>query len=89
MFTKGQVVYSKCGRDCGRPFIVLDFDNEYVFIADGKLRLIDKPKKKKQRHVQMTHFIDLNIKEKIEKNQYLNDSDVRKSLEAYVNKENS
>lgn len=48
LYSKGQIVFSKCGRDKGRAFIVYDFNEEYVFIVDGDLRKLEKPKKKKK-----------------------------------------
>lgn len=83
MFTKGQIVYSKSGRDKQRPFIIVNFDTEYVYIVDGSLRKLDKPKKKKIKHIQIVNKIDYDIKRKLEENLYLLDSDFRKSLEYF------
>ena len=49
----GQIVLSKCGRDKNKYFIVIGIDQneEYIYLADGLVRKIDKPKKKKIRHV--------------------------------------
>lgn len=48
----GQVVMSTQGRDAGRLFIVVGFAEEnHVLICDGALRKIDKPKKKKVKHL--------------------------------------
>ncbi len=45
-------IVSLAGRDKGRIFIVAEvIDNEYVTISDGMLRSIEKPKKKKRKHV--------------------------------------
>lgn len=85
MYTKGQVVYSKCGRDKSRPFLIVDYDEQYLYLVDGDLRQLQKPKKKKQKHVQIVNKIDYNIKEKLECNSYLTDADIRKALEAYQN----
>ena len=54
----GKVVISKAGRDKGKYFIVVGaVDEDYVLIADGKLRLESKPKKKKLRHLGFTDII--------------------------------
>ena len=53
----GQVVFSKCGRDKGRAFVVLSVEDEYVFLSDGQLRPLNKPKKKKIKHTQPTHAV--------------------------------
>lgn len=85
MYTKGQVVYSKKGRDKGKAFIVYDCNEEYAFLVDGDLRKLEKPKKKKLMHVQMTKHIDNEVKKKLDENLYLNNADIKKALEAYQN----
>lgn len=75
-------MYSKCGRDKGRTFIVIDFDEEFIYLADGDLRRLEKPKKKKFKHVQIVNKVDLGIKEKLEKG-YILDADLRKAIKAF------
>ncbi len=52
---EGSIVRSVAGRDAGRLFLVTEIlDDEYVLLADGKLRKAGKPKKKKLRHIRTT-----------------------------------
>lgn len=79
----GQVVRSKAGRDKGRYFIVIGIEgNDYVFIADGVLRKVENPKKKKLKHLEIKNELIGEIKEKISNSKRLSNSDVRKALEA-------
>lgn len=77
MIREGQIVISKAGRDINRKFVILKIiDENYVLISDGKLRKIDKPKLKKNKHMQKTNsFIDLEELYKLndsgQKNAYL------------------
>ncbi len=86
MYSKGQIVFSKSGRDKGRAFIVYDYNDDYVFIVDGDLRKLEKPKKKNKIHIQITKKIDENIKVKLESKLYILDSDIRKALAKYNDK---
>ena len=45
------VVASLNGRDKGKRFVVIGREEEYVLLADGKGRKVDKPKRKKFKHV--------------------------------------
>ena len=83
-FQIGQIVFSKCGRDQEKPFIVVSIEGEYVYLVDGKLRKVDKPKLKKKKHVQQTHTVIEWIKQKIIEENRLTNSDVRKALENYL-----
>ncbi len=82
-YTQGQVVYSKSGRDKTMPFIVISVDGDYLYLADGKRRTLEHPKKKKIKHVQKTNYICENIKEKLENESYLLNADVSKALKEF------
>ena len=48
----GRIVRSKAGRDGGRLFVILsEVDSDFVLVADGSLRKIDRPKKKRRKHL--------------------------------------
>lgn len=79
----GQVVRSKAGRDKGRYFIVIGIEaSDYAFIADGVLRKVENPKKKKLKHLEIKNELIGEIKEKISNSKRLSNADVRKALEA-------
>ena len=86
MYQKGQIVFSLFCRDKGRAFIVYDYNDDYVFIVDGDLRKLEKPKKKKKIHIQISKHIDEEIRNKIENELYLLNSDIRKALAKYNDK---
>ena len=48
--TIADVVVSTAGRDAGQLFYVLETDETYLTLADGKGRRIEKPKRKKRKH---------------------------------------
>jgi len=48
----GRVANVTAGRDKGRRFAVIGIEeDEYVLLADGKRRKVEKPKRKKLKHV--------------------------------------
>ena len=53
----GSVVRSKAGHDKGDLFLVVDMSDGYAYVSDGKLRRVEKPKKKKIKHLQGTHYV--------------------------------
>ncbi len=48
---KGRAVVSRAGRDQGRWFAVLSVEDGFATIADGDLRKLEKPKRKKLKHL--------------------------------------
>ena len=68
-YNVGDIVLALAGRDEERTFVVVGIiDENYVYIADGKSRKADSPKKKKIRHIKPVKkagagFVDsLNLK---------------------------
>ena len=53
-FVRGQLVRSKAGRDKTRTLAVLAVDGPMLLVADGNLRKLDNPKRKKMQHVAPT-----------------------------------
>lgn len=83
----GQVVYSKAGRDAGKKFIVVDvIDELYVLISDGDLRRIEKPKKKKIKHLKLSEEVIENISDKLIKKMKVTNSEIRKALAVLENR---
>lgn len=55
----GRVVISKAGRDAGNLYIIIEqIDDSYVLLADGRLKTIEKPKKKKLKHLKQTGVLN-------------------------------
>jgi len=55
--TPGGVATSKAGRDAGRKFAILSVEGDWLALADGDLRKVEKPKRKKCMHVRVTPHI--------------------------------
>ncbi len=76
----GSVVRSKAGRDKGDLFIVLSREGEYAYLANGELRKVDTPKKKKLKHLQPSGKVSEFIQNKLETVGKVTNSEVRKAL---------
>ena len=83
-FTLGRIVISRRGRDKGRPFVIVGVDGTYLYLADGRLRKLGRPKKKKSMHVQITESISWETAEKLAAGS-LQDADLRKVLLRFGN----
>ena len=85
IINKGSVVISTAGRDSGNPFLVTDCDDVYAYLCDGKIRPVEKPKKKKIKHLR---FLSSDISEKItvklETGIKVENAEVRKALSKFL-----
>lgn len=72
---------SKAGRDAGKKFVVTGIiDTSYVYLSDGSLRKVEKPKKKKIKHIQLTEIVLQDLGMKLRTNQKVSNSEIRKAL---------
>ena len=77
----GRVAYSKSGRDKGRLFIIIDIlDEDFVLIYDGDLRPVEKPKKKRIKHLKYTDLMAEDIVEIIKNGKTLLNADIKKAI---------
>lgn len=49
----GMLARSKAGHDKEKVYVIIDMDDAYVYLADGHIRTIQNPKKKKEKHIQI------------------------------------
>ena len=55
MIETGGIVKSMAGRDAGRFFVVIRMEKDVAYLADGEVHPLEKPKKKRLRHLQKTN----------------------------------
>ncbi len=78
----GQFVKSRAGRDKDRIFIVIEIvDEQFVKIADGDIRKLEKPKVKKAKHLYKLKFFSEDLHEKITSEKKITNAMLRKEVE--------
>lgn len=77
----GQLVYSRAGRDRGRPFLVWQLAGcRRVYLVDGDIRRTSKPKLKNVLHVQAVNRLDAGIAERLNRGDAVTDAEVRQAI---------
>ena len=74
------VVVSTAGHDQGKLFYVIDEDANYLVLANGKDRTLDKPKQKKRRHVQKVLRSETRVAAKILSGDKVLNGELRRDL---------
>ena len=74
------VVVSTAGRDQGNWFYVVRTDTDYLFLANGKDRTLEKPKRKKRKHVQKVLRSETRVAGKIRQGDKVLNSELRRDL---------
>jgi ribosomal protein L14E/L6E/L27E len=82
-FERGRIVESIQGRDRGRYFLILEIqENQTVTIADGYTHPLNRPKKKKTRHLHAKPIV-VNLETIRPEGGKVQDSDLRRTLEEH------
>ena len=74
------VVVSTAGHDQGEIFYVIGMDDQYLYLANGKDRSLDKPKRKKRKHVQKVLRSETRVAAKIISGDKVLNSELRRDL---------
>lgn len=77
---RSDIVKATAGRDKGKLFFVLDEEEDFLLLADGRTRKVERPKRKKRRHVSLVSRVDCRVAEKIRGGEKLTNSELRRTL---------
>ena len=72
----GQIVCSKSGRDKGYFLVVISEDEKFLYVADGKERPLEQPKRKNPKHLMLTNTV-------LEENSFKTNKSLRKTLAVF------
>ena len=79
-FNISDVVISTAGRDQGKLFYVIGTDPVYLLLANGKDRPLDRPKRKKRKHVQKVLRSETRVAEKLRHGDKVLNGELRRDL---------
>ena len=84
--TIADVVVSTAGRDAGSLFYVLEADDVWLTLVNGKDRTIEKPKRKKRKHTNKVLRSETRVAAKLCNGDKVLNSELRRDL-AYLSRE--
>ena len=73
---------SLCGHDKNEIYVVYREENDFVYLINGKTKTIEKPKRKKQRHIQIIKNLPEEIIEMV--SEELTNETAKKIIKYYV-----
>ena len=80
---RSDIVRSAAGRDEGKLFFVLAVEEDYLLLADGRLRKLERPKRKKRKHTVFFAKGSGRTAEKIKNDEKVTNSELRRTLAAF------
>ena len=80
------VVSSTAGRDQGQLFYVMDADDQFVTLVNGRNRPVEKPKRKKRKHTKPVLRSETRVAAKLRCGDKVLNSELRRDL-AFLSRE--
>ena len=78
----GMFARSLAGHDKGRLYIVLEAGDDEALLADGRLRTLEKPKRKKRKHLQPDYHRADELLRRKEEGHAIRNEDIIQALKA-------
>lgn len=75
----GMLASSKAGHDKDSVYVIIREDGEYIYVADGKSRTVERPKRKNKKHVQV-----IKRKRMLEPENGFSDLEIKRTIKEYV-----
>lgn len=86
----GMFAVSKAGHDKGQMYLIIKEEGDFVYLADGKARKLDYPKKKRKKHLQLVKTdLDQGLREKIKNHNIIYNEEIKYAIKERMNRGHS
>jgi ribosomal protein L14E/L6E/L27E len=85
-FEVGMLATSKAGHDKNALYVIFRVDNEYVYLVNGKNHLLENPKKKNIKHIQIIKYVDEELQNKLTRNNKIQNEELKRVIKLYCEK---
>ena len=75
----GMLASSKAGHDKDSVYVIIREDGEYIYVADGKSRTVERPKRKNKKQGQ-----PIKKKRRPESGNYFSDLEIKRTIKEYL-----
>ena len=79
---RSNIVKSIAGRDAGSLFFVLATEGDFLLLADGKTRPVERPKRKRRKHAKLYRSDGGSLSGRIRSSEQITNSELRKAIAA-------
>ena len=79
----GMLVESRAGHDKGNLYILTDIDDRFIYVCDGHVRTVDRPKKKKEKHIAKKSGVPEIIAQKLIDRKAVTNEDIKRVIKLW------
>ena len=78
-----ELALSMAGHDKGHYYVITGEEGNFVYVADGTLKLCAQPKRKNRRHIQLIRKLPAEVEEIFQKEESWSDLTVKRAIKLY------
>ena len=84
----GMFAISKAGHDKDQMYVIIKEEGDFFYLSDGRLKGLEKPKKKRKKHIQVVKTgMDEMLAEKLRNGQVVYNEEIKRALKIRAEKE--
>lgn len=80
---RGKLAISKSGHDKDSIYVIIKEDADKVLLADGRLKTVEKPKRKNKKHIQIIKKLPKEITEMLPQDREFRNEEVKRAIKLY------
>lgn len=81
----GKFATSKAGHDKAQLYVIVGEEGDFVSLCDGRLKTVDKPKKKRRKHIQLINrTVEAGLLERLRGNGTVRDEEIKYQIKHYA-----
>ena len=83
----GRFATSKAGHDKSQLYVIVAQEGDFVYLCDGRNKPLDKPKKKRKKHVQLINkSVEPSLLECLKNGDVVRDEEIKYAIKCYESK---
>ena len=84
----GRFAVSKAGHDKAKVYVITAVEGDFVYLCDGCLKTLAKPKKKRIKHIQFVNAqVPRELLERLESRALVRNEEIKYAIKTYLEKQ--
>ncbi|MBE5891929.1 MAG: hypothetical protein E7286_00975 [Lachnospiraceae bacterium] len=84
----GRFAVSKAGHDKAKVYVITAEEGDFVYLCDGCLKTLAKPKKKRTKHIQCVNAqVPQELLERLESGALVRNEEIKYAIKTYLEKQ--
>ena len=80
---RGKLAISKSGHDKDSVYVIIKEEAANVYLADGRIKTVEKPKKKSKKHIQIIKKLPEEITEMLPQDREFRNEEIKRAIKLF------